>query len=136
VIVGFLFTAGRQWSGQPTPTGMALAALFGPWALARVLGLVGALVQAARIGLLSPAPGFGPDGAAMALAALAHAGHAAGVDPARRSLGMMTRTARGHTRQMLRADRWDIAIYAAILSSGVLRYGPWLMRPRIDERPG
>ena len=334
VIVGFLFTAGRQWSGQPTPTGMALAALFGLWALARVLGfvptaaallalvadlafawgaafglgralrrgsnrrndffivvlivlgLVGAMVQAARIGLLSPAPGFGrtalqlgldgvlfvmvvmsgrvvpmfthnsvptaqvrrlpllermaPGGvlaliAADALAATGlapiHGGpltllllatasalavrqwlwqpwrtlgtplvwvlHAACawlplhlglralaevglIAPSiathaltagalgALTLGMMTRTARGHTGQMLRADRWDIAIYAAILSSGVLRvglpllwpaslpaaallsaalwslaftlyalrYGPWLMRPRADGKPG
>ncbi|MGC2517629.1 MAG: NnrS family protein, partial [Burkholderiales bacterium] len=27
VIVGFLFTAGRNWTGQPTPTGATLAAI-------------------------------------------------------------------------------------------------------------
>jgi uncharacterized protein involved in response to NO len=37
VIAGFLFTAGRNWSGQPTPTGWALAALALLWVVARVL---------------------------------------------------------------------------------------------------
>ena len=39
VIVGFLFTAGRNWSGQPTPTGPALAAIAALWLAARVLAL-------------------------------------------------------------------------------------------------
>jgi uncharacterized protein involved in response to NO len=39
VIVGFLFTAGRNWSGQPTPTGPLLAALAALWLAARVLVL-------------------------------------------------------------------------------------------------
>ena len=39
VIVGFLFTAGRNWSNQPTPTGAALAALALLWVAARVLVL-------------------------------------------------------------------------------------------------
>ncbi len=39
VIVGFLFTAGRNWSGQPTPTGFALAALAALWIAARALAL-------------------------------------------------------------------------------------------------
>jgi uncharacterized protein involved in response to NO len=39
VIVGFLFTAGRNWSGQPTPTGKALMALAALWLLARLLVL-------------------------------------------------------------------------------------------------
>lgn len=37
VIVGFLFTAGRNWSGQPTPTAKPLMALAALWLLARVL---------------------------------------------------------------------------------------------------
>ena len=37
VIVGFLFTAGRNWANQPTPTGAALAAIAGLWLAARVL---------------------------------------------------------------------------------------------------
>jgi len=37
VIVGFLFTAGRNWSGQPTPTGLPLAALAILWIAARIL---------------------------------------------------------------------------------------------------
>ncbi len=39
VIVGFLFTAGRNWSGRPTPTGGTLAALALLWLAARVLVL-------------------------------------------------------------------------------------------------
>ncbi len=39
VIVGFLFTAGRNWSGRPTPSGGALAALALLWLAARVLVL-------------------------------------------------------------------------------------------------
>ncbi len=39
VIVGFLFTAGRNWSGQPTPSGVQLMALAALWVAARVLVL-------------------------------------------------------------------------------------------------
>ena len=39
VIVGFLLTAARNWSGRPTPTGAALAALALLWLAARVLVL-------------------------------------------------------------------------------------------------
>jgi uncharacterized protein involved in response to NO len=37
VIVGFLFTAGRNWANLPTPTGAALAAIAALWLAARVL---------------------------------------------------------------------------------------------------
>lgn len=37
VIVGFLFTAGRNWSNRPTPVGMPLAALAVLWIAGRVL---------------------------------------------------------------------------------------------------
>jgi uncharacterized protein involved in response to NO len=52
VIVGFLFTAGRNWSNLPTPTGAPLAALAGLWLAGRVLvltpwGWPAALVNAA-----------------------------------------------------------------------------------------
>ncbi|WP_284614747.1 NnrS family protein [Aquabacterium humicola] len=39
VIVGFLFTAGRNWTGHPTPTGAPLAALAALWLAGRVLVL-------------------------------------------------------------------------------------------------
>ena len=39
VVTGFLFTAGRNWSGQPTPTGLPLAALALLWIAGRVLVL-------------------------------------------------------------------------------------------------
>ena len=39
VVVGFLFTAGRNWSGQATPTGAWLAALAVLWLAGRVLVL-------------------------------------------------------------------------------------------------
>lgn len=83
-------------------------------------------------------------------------------------IGMMTRTAKGHTGRLLRADHCDTVAYALILLAAVLRvalplaapgqtlhailvsaalwsagfglyawrYGPLLIRPRIDGRPG
>jgi uncharacterized protein involved in response to NO len=39
VVVGFLFTAGRNWSNRPTPTGAWLAALAALWVAGRVLVL-------------------------------------------------------------------------------------------------
>ncbi|MBG6076738.1 NnrS family protein [Polaromonas sp. CG_9.11] len=64
VIVGFLFTAGRNWSGRPTPTGAALMALAALWVAGRVLvltpyGWAAAVVNvafplAAAIGLAIP----------------------------------------------------------------------------------
>lgn len=39
VVVGFLFTAGRNWSNRPTPTGVPLAALALLWVAGRVLVL-------------------------------------------------------------------------------------------------
>ena len=39
VIVGFLFTAGRNWTNQPTPTGWTLGALAALWVAGRILVL-------------------------------------------------------------------------------------------------
>ncbi|HSH88808.1 MAG TPA: NnrS family protein [Ramlibacter sp.] len=52
VIVGFLFTAGRNWTNRPTPTGRKLMALAALWVAARVLvltpfGWAAAIVNAA-----------------------------------------------------------------------------------------
>lgn len=52
VVVGFLFTAGRNWSGRATPTGRTLMALAALWLAGRVLvltpwGLASAIVNAA-----------------------------------------------------------------------------------------
>ncbi|MFL6692015.1 MAG: NnrS family protein [Ramlibacter sp.] len=52
VIVGFLFTAGRNWTQRPTPTGLPLAALALSWLAGRVLvlspwGWLSAVVNAA-----------------------------------------------------------------------------------------
>jgi uncharacterized protein involved in response to NO len=52
VVVGFLFTAGRNWSNRPTPTGLPLAALAALWVAGRVLvltpfGWAAAIVNAA-----------------------------------------------------------------------------------------
>jgi uncharacterized protein involved in response to NO len=41
VIMGFLLTAGKAWTGLPTPRGAALGALFLLWLAARIAGLVG-----------------------------------------------------------------------------------------------
>jgi len=64
VVVGFLFTAGRNWSGRPTPTGAPLMALAALWVAGRVLvltpyGWAAALVNvafplAASVGLAIP----------------------------------------------------------------------------------
>ena len=64
VIVGFLFTAGRNWSGRPTPRGAPLAALAALWLAARCVALtpygwIGAVVGpafalAAAVGLAIP----------------------------------------------------------------------------------
>jgi uncharacterized protein involved in response to NO len=52
VVVGFLFTAGRNWTGRSTPTGSALLALAAVWVAGRILvltpfGWAAALVSAA-----------------------------------------------------------------------------------------
>lgn len=52
VVVGFLFTAGRNWTGRPTPTGALLAALAVLWVAGRVLvltpfGMAAAIVDSA-----------------------------------------------------------------------------------------
>jgi len=36
-------------------------------------------------------------------------------------IGMMTRTARGHTGRPLRADRWEVGCYALVLGAAVVR---------------
>lgn len=41
------------------------------------------------------------------------------------TIGMMTRTARGHTGRPLQADRWEVACYALVLAAAVVRvFGP------------
>ena len=42
IIAGFLFTAVRNWTNQPTPTGAHLAALAGLWMAARIAFVAGA----------------------------------------------------------------------------------------------
>ena len=49
VITGFLFTAGRNWTNQPTPTGRTLAALAALWLAARVLTITGPSFAAAYV---------------------------------------------------------------------------------------
>jgi uncharacterized protein involved in response to NO len=59
VIVGFLFTAGRNWTGLPTPTGGALAALAALWLAGRLAMGFSATSWAAAIDLLFlPAAAF------------------------------------------------------------------------------
>jgi uncharacterized protein involved in response to NO len=52
IVTGFLFTAVRNWTGQPTPTGWRLAALCGLWLAARVGFLAGTLRVAVVIELV------------------------------------------------------------------------------------
>ena len=62
VIVGFLFTAVRNWTGRPTPSGPALAVIAGLWLAARVLAFTPwtLLAAAADVGFaLAAALGIG-----------------------------------------------------------------------------
>lgn len=54
VVIGFLYTAGRNWSGQPTPTGPALMALAALWLLGRVLVLTPFALAAAVVNVAVP----------------------------------------------------------------------------------
>lgn len=54
VVVGFLFTAGRNWSGQPTPTGRSLMALALWWLAGRVLVLTPWALAAALVNVSFP----------------------------------------------------------------------------------
>jgi uncharacterized protein involved in response to NO len=51
VVAGFLLTAVRNWTGQPTPVGGPLAAMAALWVLARILILTGPDVAAAVVDL-------------------------------------------------------------------------------------
>ena len=62
VVVGFLFTAGRNWTNQPTPSGLALQGLAALWLAGRVLVLTpwGAVAAAANVAFpLAAAAGLG-----------------------------------------------------------------------------
>jgi uncharacterized protein involved in response to NO len=39
------------------------------------------------------------------------------------TLGMMTRTAKGHTGRVLQADRWEVAAYALVMAAALVRVG-------------
>jgi len=84
------------------------------------------------------------------------------------TIGMMTRTARGHTGRLLHAGGWEVAAYLLVMAAAIARVGlplawpaayatgvmvsgvawaaafaiyfvrylPWLVRPRVDGRPG
>ena len=44
------------------------------------------------------------------------------------TIGMMTRTAKGHTGRILRADAWDVTCYSLVLAAAVVRvFGPLLL---------
>lgn len=54
VVVGFLYTAGRNWSGQDTPTGRPLMALAALWLAGRVLVLTPWALAAAVVNVAFP----------------------------------------------------------------------------------
>ena len=54
VITGFLFTAGRNWAGQPTPTGATLAAFALLWIAGRILVFTPFAIAAALINAAFP----------------------------------------------------------------------------------
>jgi uncharacterized protein involved in response to NO len=45
-------------------------------------------------------------------------------------IGMMTRTARGHTGRVIKASAWEVASYVAIASAAVVRVSGPLLFPR------
>ncbi|HRH89463.1 MAG TPA: NnrS family protein, partial [Rubrivivax sp.] len=45
------------------------------------------------------------------------------------TIGMMTRTARGHTARPLRADRADVACYVLVLAAALVRVAVPLLQP-------
>ena len=47
-------------------------------------------------------------------------------------IGMMTRTARGHTGRPLRADRYEVACYAMVLAAALVRVFVPLAAPALD----
>jgi uncharacterized protein involved in response to NO len=55
VITGFLFTAGRNWTGQPTPTGVTLMAFALLWVAGRILVLTPFEIAAALVNAAFPA---------------------------------------------------------------------------------
>ena len=46
------------------------------------------------------------------------------------TLGMMTRTARGHTGHLLASDRFEVACYGLVLAAAIVRVGGPLLVPR------
>ncbi|MCM8594844.1 NnrS family protein [Accumulibacter sp.] len=54
VLAGFLFTAGRTWTGQPTPTGIPLLGLALLWVAGRVLVLTPWAIAAALVNAAFP----------------------------------------------------------------------------------
>jgi uncharacterized protein involved in response to NO len=57
VVTGFLFTAVRNWTGQPTPTGALLAAYAALWVAGRVLVLTPYALTAALVNAAFPLAG-------------------------------------------------------------------------------
>lgn len=55
VVAGFLLTAVRNWTGQPTPAGPPLVALVSLWAAGRVAMFVAGLVPAALVAVIDVA---------------------------------------------------------------------------------
>ena len=47
------------------------------------------------------------------------------------TIGMMTRTARGHTGRPLAADRWEVACYLLILGAALVRVALPLAAPAL-----
>jgi uncharacterized protein involved in response to NO len=54
VVAGFLLTAVRVWTGQPTPSGVPLAAIVGLWIAGRVVVLTGPALVAAIVNAAFP----------------------------------------------------------------------------------
>ena len=104
-LVGAMAHAGRLWLWKPWRT-LATPLL---WVLHGAYAWV--VVHLALRGLT-----------ALDLLAGSYAAHALTVGAiGGMTIGMMTRTARGHTGRVLRADRWEIAMYLLMLAAALVR---------------
>ena len=114
VIAGFLLTAVRAWTGQPTPTGVPLMALAALWVLGRALVLTPLGTAAPVVNAAFP----------VALAV------AIGIPLVR------SRNVRNYffVGLLVLMGGLILALYLAL--QGVFEYWPVLTRPRLDGMPG
>lgn len=181
VIVGFLLTAGKAWTGMQTPRGPALAALVLVWLAARVAAWMAPYPVYAALDLLLLwvfSPSSAISAPLLALAAVMQLARLAAWKPWRTGsrpilwilhlsyawipvgflllamsllgwiaastgihalavgatggliIGMVTRTARGHTGRPLQVSPVEVAAYSLVMLAAVLRVFVPLLAPQ------